>query len=105
MEEPLLFVVDAAFQISNRGCVLVPGLSAEPGGPTVRVGSPIRLLLPEGKVINTAIRGIEMLNYGSRRPEKITLPILLPPDISKEQVPVGTKVLLCHAATAGADGA
>jgi len=104
MEEPLLFVVELAFQISNRGCVLVPGLSTEPGAPHVRVGSEIRLVTPGGQSINTHVRGIEMLNYGSRRPEKITAPILLPPTISKEQVPVGTQVFL-RAATGTAVGA
>ena len=105
MEEPLLFVVDAAFQISNRGCVLVPGLAGEPGGPVVRVGSQVRLVLPDGQAIETHIRGIEMLNYGLRRPEKLTVPILLAPNVPKEQVPVGTKVFLRTANSANANGA
>lgn len=95
MELTLLFIVEDAFQITDRGCVLVPGPSAGPGGPTVRVGDPIRLVKPDGEVIDTEIRGIEML--GRRpRPKVITAPILLPLDITKEQVPVGTRVLsLC----------
>jgi len=103
MEEPLLFVVEFAFQISQRGCVLVPGLSTEHGAPRVRVGSEIRLVTPNGESINTHVSGIEMLNYGSQRPEKRTAPILLPPSISKEQVPVGTHVYL--RATVNTEGA
>jgi hypothetical protein len=105
MEDPLLFTVELAFQISNRGCVLVPGLATEPGGPVIKVGSQIRLVTPEGELIDTYIRGIEMLNYGSRRPEKITAPILLPPSITKECVPPGTKVFLRIGGNANTDGA
>ncbi len=94
MEEALLFIVEAAFQLSKRGCVLAPGLSSQPDLPVIRVGSPIRLVQPGGQVLDTHICGIEMLNYGSRRPEKITFPILLPAGITKEQVPAGTKVFL-----------
>jgi hypothetical protein len=43
MEQILLFVVDDAFQITGRGCILVPGPSVEPGAQTVRIGDAIRL--------------------------------------------------------------
>ena len=92
MEPTLLFIVEDAFQITGRGCVLVPGPSAEAGGPTLRVGDPIRLVKPDGQVVDTSVRGIEMI--GRRPPPKvITAPILLPPEIKKEQVPIGTQVL------------
>jgi translation elongation factor EF-Tu-like GTPase len=91
MESTLLFVVEDAFQISGRGCVLVPGPVAEAGGPEVHVGDPIRLVKPDGSRIDTFIRGIEMI---CRRPQPkvLTAPILLPTDVSKADVPVGTKV-------------
>ena len=104
MTDPLLFIVEHAFQISGRGCVLVPGLSTDPGGPMVSVDSSIRLVTPAGQIIDTHIRGVEMLNFGSRRPEKITAPILVSAGITKEQVPAGTKVFLHIAAGAGSNG-
>ncbi len=93
MSSTLLFVVEDAFQITGRGCVLVPGPSTEPGGPRVRVGEPIRLVKPDGQEIETLVRGVEMIH---RRPlpKVITAPILLPKEITKDQVPVGTQVFL-----------
>lgn len=94
MEGTLLLVVEQTFQISKRGCVLAPGILDTKGGLPVRVGSRIRLITPDGQTIETYIRGFEMLNYGVRRPEKMYVPISLPSDIRKEQVPAGTKVVL-----------
>jgi len=93
MSSTLLFVVEDAFQISGRGCVLVPGPSTEPCGPRVRVGDPIRLVKPDGQEIETLVRGVEMIH---RRPlpKVITAPILLPKEITKDQVPLGTQVFL-----------
>jgi len=92
VDPTLLFVVEDAFQITGRGCVLVPGPVAEAGGPVVRVGDPIRLVKPDGQSIDTTVRGIEMI--GRRpRPAVITAPILLPREITKDQVPPGTHVL------------
>jgi translation elongation factor EF-Tu-like GTPase len=93
MRTTLLFIVEDAFQITGRGCVLVPGPSAEVGGPALRVGDPIRLVKPDGQAIDTHVRGIEMIH---RRPlpKVITAPILLPKEVTKDQVPAGTRVLL-----------
>ena len=92
MEPVLLFTVEDAFQLSGRGCVLVPGPIAEAGGPEVRVGDPIRLAKPDGSHVDTVIHGVEMI--GRRPPPKVlTAPILLPAELSKADVPVGTKVL------------
>ena len=43
--------------------------------------------------MDTTVRGIEHIRY-IKEPEKITFPILLPEDITKDDVPVGTEVLL-----------
>lgn len=93
MKPLLLFTVQDAFQITGRGCVLVPGPSAEPGAQAVQVGDRIRLRKPDGHSVETVIRGLEML--GRRpRPEIITAPILLPREFTKEDVPKGTEVWL-----------
>ena len=88
-----LFTVADVFMIEGRGCVLTPGLSTEPGSPNVKRGARIRLQTPTGRVIDTSIRAIEMISY-RKRPEKICVPILLPDDIAKIDVPIGTEVIL-----------
>ena len=91
----LLLTVENVFQITGRGCLLVPGLSGDPGVPPLKVGSALRLELEDGTVRDTHVAGLEMLNYGARpRPAVITVPILLPANIRKEDVPPGTKVFL-----------
>jgi hypothetical protein len=88
-----LFTVADRFQIEGRGCVLVPGLSCEPGAPNINRGARIRLRTPSGREFDTFIKDIEMITY-RKVPEKITAPICLPRDITKDDVPVGTDVLL-----------
>ena len=93
MRPVLLFTVEFAFQITGRGCVLVPGPSLEAGAPTARVGDRIRLHHPDGKSIDTVIRGLDML---ARRPRSTanTAPLLLPSAFTKEDIPEGTEVWL-----------
>ncbi len=88
-----LFTVTDVFQIEGRGCVLVPGISSDPGDPIVERGARLQLQTPSGKVIDTFMKEVEMISY-RKRPIKITTPILLPKDIKKDDVPIGTKVWL-----------
>ncbi len=88
-----LFTVADRFQIDGIGCVLVPGLSGEPGSPCIRRGARIRLRTPSGREFDTFIKDIEMISIRPR-PEKLTLPISLPRSVTKDHVPVGTEVLL-----------
>lgn len=88
-----LFTVADVFVIEGRGCVLMPGLPTEPGSSNVRRDAKIRLKTPAGSFIDTSIRAIEMITY-HKRPEKICLPILLPDGITKDDVPIGTEVIL-----------
>jgi hypothetical protein len=93
MEPFLLFVVEQVFQISSIGCVVAPGVTPGPGVPGVRAGDPIRLLKPDGEVVDTRIHSIPHFNYGLRpRPKDLTFPFVLPPQIAKEDVPLGTRV-------------
>ena len=96
VSEILLFTVVDAFVLSGRaGPVLVPGFLQSAKPPTMRIGAQIRLVTPDGDSIETLIAGFERISYG-RRPshDKVCVPISLPPNISKEQVPVGTEVFL-----------
>ena len=88
-----LFTVADCFQITGRGCVLVPGLSTDPGAPAIGRNSKIRLRTPIGAEIDTFIKDTEMITY-RKKPEKVTVPVLLPNNIAKEQVPPGTEVFL-----------
>ncbi len=96
MSETFLFKVVDAFVLSGRaGPVLVPGFLQSAKPPTMRIGAQIRLVTPSGESIETLIAGFERISYGRRPPpDKVCIPITLPPDISKEQVPVGTEVFL-----------
>lgn len=93
MDPVLLFTVEDAFQITGRGCVLVPGPSAEEGSQPIRIGDRVCLRKPDGHSFDTVIAGVEMI--GRRpRPKVITAPILLPRDVTKDDVPIGTEVWL-----------
>ena len=96
MSEILLFTVVDAFVLSWRpGPVLVPGFLQNAKPPTMRIGAQIRLVTPSGESIETLIAGFERISYGRRpAPDKVCIPITLPPNIAKEQVPIGTKVFL-----------
>ena len=90
----LLFTVADRFYIEGRGCVLVPGVSTDSSITGLRQGTRIRLRTPSGKEIDTFIKDLEMITHRQEEPAKIAAPVLLPKDIAKEDVPVGTEVLL-----------
>lgn len=93
MNEAPLFTVLQTFQLADRGCVLAPGPSIEEGATIVRVGDRIRLLLPTGAEIQTYVRALESIKR-TVRPPVLTASVLLPKEITKEMVPVGTQVFL-----------
>jgi len=55
-------------------------------------GARIRLRTPEGKETDTFIEELEMISC-RKRPDTIYIPLLLPRDITKDDVPVGTDAL------------
>jgi translation elongation factor EF-Tu-like GTPase len=52
--------VEDIFQISGRGCVVVPGIPKD-GGFRLKVGDPLLLRRPDGTELSTTLRGIEMV--------------------------------------------
>ncbi len=74
----LLFIVEQAFLITGRGVVLLPGL----GEKYIPVGSPIRLVRPDGSTLDTKIRGIGFNEFHD---------ILVGQELRKEDVPIGTE--------------
>lgn len=77
--------VEDVFQITGRGCVIVPGYPAD--GDPGRMGSALLLKRPDGSEITTAVRGLDF--FGN--PERTGYAILLA-DVTKADVPVGTEV-------------
>lgn len=89
-----LFSVEDRFSIDGRGTVLAPGIPRDRDLPIVRDGARIQLRKPDLTVIDTFLR-IEMIRYlPDVPPEKRTTPILLPKDIHKFDIPIGTEVYL-----------
>ena len=86
------FTVTYIFHIEGRGIVLLPGLPTGPNFPNVKTGHSILLRTPGGRERATIIRSLE--NIRQSRSKSIEIPILLPSDISKDDVPVGTEVYL-----------
>lgn len=84
-----LSTVADVFQISGHGCVVVPGIPRSTDA-RVRVGDPVWLDRPDGSVVLTAVHGIEIggpLNSPG-------IPIVLGSDLLKDDVPIGTRLLL-----------
>ena len=93
-----LFTVTDTFVIRNRGIVLVPGFlpTAHEQSFHVQIGDPIELYRPDGSQVMSLIKGIEMINapiHVLLDPQR-RFPILLPADLTKEDIQLGTEVWL-----------
>ena len=85
-----LFTVAGVFFLQSRGPILIPGVPAQ--GPFhVHVGDAIELRRPDGSTQQTTVRGIEMADP-PRPSGRSHIPILLPDDVVKGDVPIGTEV-------------
>lgn len=86
-----LAIVQDAFQISGRGCVVV---LTQPRSPEFRLRAKDRIQLryPDGRILETYIAGIEMLCGPNVKKEGLAF--LLPESITKSDVPSGTEVWL-----------
>ena len=80
--------VENVFEISGRGCVVVPGVPDAFSDAELKIGDRIVLKRPNGSEIETTLRGFEM---GSRHPSGC-IPILLGKELGKGMVPVGTEL-------------
>jgi translation elongation factor EF-Tu-like GTPase len=87
-----LFKVEDVFEISGRGCVIMPSIPAE-SEFKIRVKDQIQLRTPDGRVFDTQIAGIEFAHGTKQDGSKISrMAIILPRNIPKEDVPSGTEV-------------
>jgi len=85
-----LFVVEGTFSIFGLGISLLPGVSRYEPGPRVTPGMSIELRRPDGTTLATTIRAIEWF----QTPPQPTAPLLMPPEITEEEIPNGTEVWL-----------
>jgi hypothetical protein len=91
MESTFLFTVEDVFQVSGPRCILGPGISTRSGAPVVQMGVEVELRRPDGTSIFTKITGIAM--YNPPLPQRAHLDVVVS-NITKEEVPPGTKVYL-----------
>jgi hypothetical protein len=92
-EAGLLLIVDDAYQISGRGCVLTPGV------PTTtklafRAGDAVELIRPDGEVMESVIKGIDAVHNRRADAPEIFFFIVLPKTVGPADVPKGTRVVL-----------
>lgn len=85
----LICRVEDVFQITGRGCVIVPGFPAD-ADLRGRVGGTLLLKRPDGSEITTTIRGFEFSGNPTLL-ERTGYAILLA-DVTKADVPIGTEV-------------
>ena len=92
----LLSKVEDVFEIEGRGCVLVPGISdSVPKDVVIRRADPIELRKPDGSVVQTRIEAVEMVDCLDRT--KSSVAVVLPLEVSKRDIPVGTEIWLTRA--------
>ena len=86
----LLFKVEEVFEISGRGCVIVPVI-ADGADFSIKIRDAIQLRTPAGAHRNTCIDSVELLVpvLGTRR-----MALFLPPDVHAQDAPKGTEVWL-----------
>ena len=80
--------VETSFEVSGRGCVIVPGSSNVDF--RIRAGSPVQLRTPAGRVLDTCIGAVEF----AKTTNGTRLAIMLPPPLTRLDVPEGTEIWL-----------
>jgi hypothetical protein len=84
--------VEEVFEIEGRGCALTPGISeTTPPGIKIQKRDPIQLRRPDGSVVRTHIHAVEFLDGPNKRS---CVPVLLPPEFAKSDIPIGTEIWL-----------
>jgi hypothetical protein len=84
----LLFIIEDRFTVRGRGVVVLPGIVPQ-GDERFRVGDTVELRKPDRTNIVTRIGGLEFM---SPMPANHAISVLLPNELTKDDVPVGTEV-------------
>ncbi len=86
----LLSKVEDVFEIQNIGYVLVPGIPVETSHKSnIKDGDELELRFPDGKRKVTKVASLSTL---CRTPEQPPIPIALPREFSKKDIPLGTEL-------------
>lgn len=93
----LILTVEDVFDIAGRGLVLTPKIPDELGFG-VRPNDPIQLRTPDGRILDTYIAGF---SSGRPRGGHRIYDIVLPRDLQKRDVPIGTEVWLADGPKVG----
>ena len=82
--------VEDIFDISDRGCVVVPGIpySFE---PSVSVGAKLQFDNPSGSVVTATLQGLEVISRGKPMNHA---PLLLDHSVNQGDIEVGAKMHL-----------
>ena len=82
--------VEGVFDISGRGCVIVPGIpySFE---PVIGIGAELEFHNPSGSIVSTTLKGVEMINRG--RPMN-HVPFCVNRNVKKCDIEIGAKLYL-----------
>jgi len=85
-----LSTVEDTFELSGRGSiVVVPGIPRQGERQwKIRVGEAVVLEAPDGTTRHTVIGGIEMASP----PHPDFIALMLGPGVTKQMVPIGTKI-------------
>jgi hypothetical protein len=83
--------VEDFFEVSGRGCVIVPAVPHSEADFRLHVLDPIQLRSSGGRVLDTYVAGIEIL-CGPQVVDRIAF--LLPADVVKKDVPSGAEIWL-----------
>jgi hypothetical protein len=82
--------IEDVFKITGRGFVAQSAFPEE--GLRIRVGDPIQLRTPDGRVLETHLAGISHLRPLKPLPKRFNWGFSFPPEIRFEDVVVGTEI-------------
>lgn len=88
MKPVLLSKIKFRFGIKGRGVAIDPGVPYDPPTHRVFVGDDLEIRRPDGSILSTKVRGLEM----GGGVKKKSCAILLPAEVAEEDVPVGSEV-------------
>jgi translation elongation factor EF-Tu-like GTPase len=82
--------VEDIFDISGRGCVIVPGIPYS-FDVSVGIGAKIEIRNPSGSVVQATLTGIEMINRGRLMEHA---PFSVSRDVKKSDIEIGAELYL-----------
>jgi hypothetical protein len=82
--------VEDVFDISGRGCIIVPGIPYS-FDPPIGIGAKLEIRNPSGHVVLATLKGIEMINRGRKMQHS---PFLVNRAVKKGDIEIGAEIYL-----------